>query len=92
MDILGEYVGAHILKVQFEVDGSGVLSTAQTKTISTPGTFAYVVKPASQRSSRIKAVVTMASGAASGGFKLSALIFTVGVKGGDNIAYTARLT
>jgi hypothetical protein len=97
MDIAGEFVGNHTLSVQFEYDSSGVLSTAQTKAIVT-GTYAYEVKPgpvagvSGQRCSRVKPTITLTGTNTAGGFKITGIGMTVGIKKGSNIPYGSRLT
>lgn len=97
MDVQGEFVGAHTLAVQFEYDGSGVLSTPQTKAI-TAGTYQYEVAPApvggqsGQRCSRVKPTITLSGTSTAGGFKITGIGVTVGLKKGNNIPYTSRLT
>ena len=98
MDVQGEFVGAHTLSMQFEYDGSGVLSTPQTRAI-TAGTYQYEVAPApvaglsGQRCRlRVKPTITLTGVSTAGGFKITGIGVTVGVKKGNNIPYTSRLT
>ncbi len=93
VEILGEYVGAHTLAVDFEYNYSGAVTETRAKVITGGPAFQYEALSATQKASSVKITLrTSALAAGSGAFRLSGLTLMVGVKRGSGIANTKRLT
>lgn len=89
--VVGEFVGNHVLRADIEHDYSGVTSETYTKAI-TSGTYQYEIRLARQKCSAVKLTLTCSLAAGSGGFRLTGVSALVGLKQGPGVAYTKRLT
>lgn len=92
IQVLGEYVGDHVLEATVVYDYGRFTEPTRSKVVTAAQPYQYEIKLAAQKCSSFQLTLSASQAAGSGGFRLSGISVEVGLKKGSQIGYRNRTT